>query len=189
MILDIVKVKDDTVSGEMSINRNGRLVGSIKMSNKSNTITWSISFGGKEIILFNNSSRATTDLISAFEIQTSNTFSGMCYQVHEGGLFSKYDIYELRYQSLPYKLYPIALADSRTLPVYYGNWQVASIENETGGNSLFRNAQILAEDEKAALVAFIFFCYTRSNPAPLSQVTNKKLLGKIDPAFPTRIQP
>lgn len=189
MILDIVKVKDDTISGEMSIMRNGRLVGGIKMMNRAGTTVWSVSFGGKELTLSNNSPRATTDMLAPFEIQTNNTFSGMSYQVHEGGLFSKYDIYELRYQSLPYKLYPIALADSRTLPVYYGNWQVASIENDQTSNSLFRNAQILAEDDKAAVVAFIFFCYIRSNPAPLSQATNKKLYGKIDPSFPTRIKP
>ena len=45
-----------------------------------------------------------------------------------------------------------------------------------------------AEDEKAAYVALILFCYIRSNPQPLVSVTNKKLLGKIDRSFPDRIK-
>ena len=46
----------------------------------------------------------------------------------------------------------------------------------------------IEDHEKAAIVALIFFCYVRSNPQPLTSVTNKKLLGKIDRSFPDRIK-
>lgn len=172
----------------MAIKRNGRVIGGIKMSKLPTPSGWRISFGGKEITVSDNSSRATTEMISASQLDTDGNYSGLCYQIHSGTLFNKYDIYEMRYQSLSYNLYPIAPSDCKALPVFYGNLQVASVENDLSDQSLFRNGQILAEDDRSAFVALIFLCYVRSYPAPLVSVTNKKLLGKIDRSFPDRIR-
>lgn len=194
MILDIVKIKDETAVGEMAIKRNGLVVGSIKMQKLSAEGTWNISFGGKEIVISENSNRATTEMLSASQIETGGNYSGLCFQLHSGTLFNKYDIYEMRYQSLSYNLYPIAPTDCKALPIFYGNKQVASVENDLSDPSLFRNGQILAEEgdngqkDRFAIVALIFLCYVRSFPKPLVSVTNKKLLGKIDRAFPDRIR-
>ena len=188
MILDIVKVKDTPSAGELAIKRNGRVVGGIHFQSLSGSGVWKVSFAGTELQIAEHSSKATTEMLSAYQIDTNGTFSGICYMVHEGSLFNKYDIYEMRYQSLPYNLYPIAPSDCRALPVFYGNWQVASVENDFSETGLFRNGQILAEDDKSAIVALAFFCYVRSNPQPLVSVTNKKLLGKIDRSFAERIK-
>ena len=188
MILDLVKIKEEPGQAELSVKRNGRVVGTVKMIRIPAPGGWKVSFGGKEIGVA-PTTRATTDMVEAFQVDTDGNFSGNCYQVHEGSLFNKYDIYELRYQSLSYNLYPIAPADCKALPVFYGHWQVASIESlDPTSDDMFRDAQILAEDEKAAIVALIFFCYVRSNPKPLTSVTNKNLLGKIDRSFPDRIK-
>ena len=189
MILDIVTVREDSNSGELQITRNGRAVGEIKFQKQPVSTVWQVNFGERELTVSDNTNRATTDMISAFQIDVNGTFAGVAYQVHSGTLFNKYDIYELRYQSLPYQLYPIAPSDCKALPVFYGNWQVASVEHDTTETGLARKGQILAEDDKAAIVALIFFCYTRSNAKPLVSVTNKKLLGKIDRAFLGRVKP
>ena len=188
MILDLVKVREDPGLGELAIKRNGRTVGEIKMQRIPAPGNWKIRFDDKELVV-GETTRGTTDMIAAFQIETSGTSSGFCYQVHTGSLFNKYDIYELRYMSLSYNLYPVGPADCKALPIFYGNWQIASIESlDQTSKDIFRDAQILAEDEKAAYVALILFCYIRSNPQPLVSVTNKKLLGKIDRSFPDRIK-
>ena len=188
MILDIVKLKDEPAMGEMAIKRNGRVVGGIKMPLLPREGGWQISYGGKQIVINPNSNRATTEMIGASQIDTDGNYSGLCYQIHSGTLFNKYDIYEMRYQSLSYNLYPVAPTDCKALPVFYGAHQVASVENDLSDQSLFRNGQILAEDDRSVFVALIFLCYIRSYPAPLVSVTNKKLLGKIDRSFPDRIR-
>ncbi|MBO4325376.1 MAG: hypothetical protein J5845_08295 [Lachnospiraceae bacterium] len=188
MILDIVKLKDEPAVGECAIKRNGRVVGGIKMVKLPNPTGWEITFGGKVIRVTENSSRATTEMISASQLDTDGNYSGLCYQIHSGSLFNKYDIYEMRYQSLSYTLYPIAPSDCKALPVFYGALQIASVENDLSDESLFRDGQVLAEDDRAAFVGLIFLCYVRSYPGPLVSVTNKKLLGKIDRSFPDRIR-
>ena len=97
MILDLVKVREDPGVGELTIKRNGRAVGEIKMQRLPAPGNWKIRFCDKEITV-GETTRGTTEMVAAYSIETAGTSSGFCYQVHTGSLFNKYDIYELRYR-------------------------------------------------------------------------------------------